>query len=59
MFFLLAIYNYSQVYKLIRGSDYVSASSTITHMGGGLTNSDMRKIISHEKPIIKLGDGKK
>lgn len=59
MFFLLAIYNYSQVYKLIRGSDYVSASSTITHMGGGLTDSDIRKAISHEKPYIKLGDGKK
>lgn len=59
MFFLLAIYNYSQVYKLIRGSDYVSASSTITHIGGGFTDSDMRKIISHEKPYIKLGSGKK
>lgn len=59
MFFLLAIYNYSQVYKLIRGSDYVSASSTITHMGGGFTDSDMRKAISHERQYIKLGDGKK
>lgn len=42
-FFLLSIYNYSQVYKLIRGSDYVSASSTITHMGGGMTHNDVLK----------------
>lgn len=34
MFFLLAIYNYSQIYKLIRGSNYVSATNTIGEFKG-------------------------
>lgn len=58
MFFLLAIYNYSQVYKLIRGSDYVGASSTITHMGGGLTQSDEIKQSNNERSIRRINGGR-
>lgn len=35
MFILLILYNYNMVYKLIRGTDLVSASNTINHMRGG------------------------
>lgn len=31
-FFLLAVYNYNNIYKLVRGSDYVSATNTINHI---------------------------
>ena len=54
MFFLLAIYNYNQIYKLIRGSDYVSASTTITHMGGGLTPGEQLKADSINRRLKKL-----
>lgn len=54
MFFLLAIYNYNQIYKLIRGSDYVSASTTITHMGGGLTPAEQLKADSINRRLKKL-----
>ena len=35
MFILLILYNYNMVYKLIRGTDLLSASNTINHMRGG------------------------
>ena len=54
MFFLLAIYNYNQIYKLIRGSDYVSASTTITHIGGGLTPGEQIKADSINRRLKKL-----
>lgn len=54
MFFLLAIYNYNQIYKLIRGTDYVSASATITHMGGGLTQGEQLKVDSINRRLKKL-----
>lgn len=31
-FFLLAVYNYNNIYKLIRGTDYVSATNTVKNM---------------------------
>ncbi len=39
MFFLLAIYNYNNIYKLIRGTDYVSATNTINNATGGTGGS--------------------
>lgn len=39
MFFLLAIYNYNNIYKLIRGTDYVSATNTINNATGGTRGS--------------------
>lgn len=39
MFFLLAIYNYNNIYKLIRGIDYVSATNTINNATGGTGGS--------------------
>lgn len=43
-FFLLAIYNYNQIYKLIRGTDMVSAGNTIGHMHGELTPSEQNRL---------------
>lgn len=39
MFFLLAVYNYNNIYKLIRGTDYVSATNTINNATGGTGGS--------------------
>ena len=39
MFFLLAVYNYNNIYKLIRGTDYVSATNTINDATGGTGGS--------------------
>lgn len=38
-FFLLAVYNYNNIYKLIRGTDYVSATNTINNATGGTGGS--------------------
>lgn len=39
MFFLLAVYNYNNIYKLVRGTDYVSATNTINNATGGIGGS--------------------
>lgn len=43
-FFLLAIYNYNQLYKMLRGTDLVSSGITIGHMQGQITPNEQLKL---------------
>lgn len=43
-FFLLAIYNYNQLYKMLRGSDLISSGITIGHMQGQITPNEQLKL---------------
>lgn len=54
-FFLLAMYNYNQIYKLIRGTDLVGSGNTIGHMHGQLSASEELRINNMEKSFKKLG----